>query len=86
MSASPHPDWLAVGSKVEVVRGSLRSITHRHTAQVLRHTKTLVVLDTGERFKGVTIGHNNVAYEMIPRYINYRTWLQPVSDIEGGAA
>lgn len=73
---SEHPDWVAVGATVEVIRSHGRSVTHRRTATVARHTNMLVVLDSGERFRRVS-QFSSDDYELTPRYIDYRTWLAP---------
>ena len=77
MSDTTHPEWLAVGSRVEVVRmfGFGRSIVSRYTATVVRHTKTTVVLDDGARFKRARYSPDE--YVLTPPYLDYRTYLRP---------
>ena len=70
-----HPDWLAVGAEVEVIRSHGRSVAHRRKATVARHTKTQVVLDNGDRFRRVRYGFNSEHYEQTPPYLDYRTRL-----------
>jgi hypothetical protein len=78
-----HPDWLAVGSTVRVVRRTGSSINHEHRATVARHTATRVILDNGERFKPQRYGFNGpVHYEMTPQYLDYVTELVPPSSPE----
>ncbi len=72
---SGHPEWLAVGAEVEVIRSTGRLIMHRKRATVARHTKTLVILDDGDRFKRNRYGFNSESYEMTPPYLDYRTRL-----------
>ena len=69
-----HPDWLAVGSSVEVSRRQGHSKMPPRTATVVRQTPTLVILDSGERFKADpwSVG----LYVLTPPYLDYRTLLQ----------
>lgn len=71
---SNHPAWLAVGEKVQVVRSHGRSISHRHEATVVRHTATLVILDSGEKFKSGPWSRDR--YVMTPPYLDYSTTLE----------
>lgn len=81
---SDHPEWAAVGAEVEVMRGHGRGAQHRRQHTVARHTRTLIVLDNGDRFKARTYGYNGrVQYEMTPAYLDYWTRLEPVG---GGAS
>ena len=74
-----HPDWLAPGSNVVVVRRSVggRSVVHRRDGVVRRQTKTLVILVDGDRFKAVQHGFRSFHYAMAPPYLDYITTLEP---------
>lgn len=69
---SEHPEWLAVGERVLVVRRHGHSVSWRHEATIARHTKTSVVLDNGDRF-ALKWGD----YQETPKYLDYTTTLEP---------
>lgn len=76
MNDTMHPDWLAVGARVEIIRSHGRSVVvWRRTATVVRHTKTTVVLDNGDRFKRARFTPDE--YVLTPPYLDYRTYLRP---------
>ena len=72
-----HPDWLAVGATVIEVRALGRSVAWRQRRTVTRHTRTLVVLDNGSRYRRKRHGYNSDRYELTPAYLDYQTWLEP---------
>lgn len=76
-----HPDWLAVGEQVVVQRGHGRSVKHSMERTVARHTRTLVILDNGDRFKAQHV-NGSVVYVLAPAYLDYWTRLEPI----GGAS
>lgn len=77
MSDFNHPEWLAVGATVTVVRGHGRSIAHQSAHKVVRQTKTLVILDNDDRFKPRRYAYNGIVqYEMTPAYLDYWTRLE----------
>lgn len=70
-----HPEWLSIGSHVEIVRRLGRSVASRRGAVVLRHTKTSVVVARGGatfRFRPKWGG-----YFLSPAYLDYVTELRP---------
>lgn len=76
-AASNHPERFAVGNKVQVVRRHGHSVAVRHEATVVRHTATLVILDSGEKFKSGPWSWDE--YVMTPPYLDYRTTLEDVT-------
>lgn len=69
-----HPDWAAVGKTVRVLQKFSHSDTYivdEHTAVVARHTPTLIILESGRKFRNL---------HMVPRYLDYRTHLAPAED------
>ena len=70
---SDHPDWLSVGSPVEIIRSLGQSRIPPRSAIVERQTKTLIILNTGERFKKDT--WRPETYVLTPAYRDYRTIL-----------
>ena len=73
MTEIQHPDWLAVGREVEVVRRLGHSVAQRHRTVVTRHTATSVVVDGGDRFQAKWSG-----YHLVPKYLDYTTELRPL--------
>jgi len=72
---SPHPDWLAIGSEVQVVRRFFHSIAWREDVTVVRHTKTLVIVRTksGEEWRFKSSRWDG--YYLTPKYLDYITEL-----------
>lgn len=75
-SSPTHPEWAAVGNTVRVLQKFRQSDTHivyEHTAVVVRHTPTLIITDTGKKYRGL---------HLTPRYLNYVTHLAPADTDE----
>lgn len=79
--SSNHPEWAAVGSTVRVIRQFSHSgpdhIVHEHTSVVARHTPTLIILESGEKYRRTHPVDER--YHLTPRYLDYRTTLRPVA-------
>lgn len=77
-----HPDWLAVGKKVDVVRRLGRSISFRKTVKVVRHTVTSVVVGYGSDGLGTQERYSakGTQYVLSPKYIDYHTTLEPTGE------
>lgn len=68
---SDHPEWAAVGSTVRVLRKFRYTDDHivsEHSAVVVRHTPTLIITDSGQRFR---------LLRLVPAYLNYATYIAP---------
>lgn len=66
-----HPEWAAVGNTIRVLRKFRYTddrIVSEHNAVVVRHTPTLIITDSGERFR---------LLRLVPQYLNYVTYIVP---------
>ena len=77
---SGHPDWLAVGQRVQVVCWfSTGGLDRVQETTVIRHTRTQVVIASGDRFHEV-----RGRYVETPKYLGYTSVLAPLTSIKGG--
>lgn len=80
-----HPAWAGVGKSVRVVRRPLKRsgdhVVEEHTATVVRHTASTIVLDSGEKFRR---GHPaDPVYRLSPRGASGRTTLEALASAQG---
>lgn len=75
-----HPQW-PIGKTARVVRRTSvhSSVVEEHTGVVVRHTRTLVILDTGEKFrKPHRLDPEGSKYHLTPHYLDYVTHIVKV--------